>query len=96
MDENERNQVYSYAPGQNSSPISILKDKHCEELAFPAIFMGEKRPSNSIPLHYSQIVKSELRRTDRRVAKNPENIFFKTKKLQLKQLTDKININENI
>ena len=92
VDENERNQVYSYAPGQNSSPISILKDKHCEELAFPAIFMGEKRPSNFIPLHYSQIVKSELRRTDRRVAKNPENIFFKTKKLQLKQLTDKINI----
>ena len=35
---------------------------------------------------------AKLRRTDRRVAKNPENIFFKTKKLQLKQLTDKINI----
>ena len=35
-------------------------------------------------VHYSDICKSELRRSDRRAAMNVENIFYKTKKLQMK------------
>ena len=31
--ECERNHVFSLAPGKGTKPISIFKDKHCEELA---------------------------------------------------------------
>ena len=61
--------------------------QYCEELAYPNIFCGQRRADNSerfVPVHYSDICKSELRRTDRRAAKCVENIFFKTKKLQMK------------
>ena len=37
-------------------------------------------------MHYSDICKSELRQSDRRAAMCVENIFFKTKKLQMKIL----------
>ena len=41
---------------------------------------------------YSDICKSELRRSDRRAAMCVENIFFKTKKLQMKILLGKSEI----
>ena len=41
-------------------------------------------------MHYSEICKSELRRSDRRAAMYVENIFFKTKKLQMKILLGKL------
>ena len=66
-----------------------LRDKYSEELAYPGIFLGQKRPDNTNRLtsvHYSDICKSELRRSDRRAAMCVENIFFKTKKLQMKIL----------
>lgn len=64
-----------------------------EELAFPTIFCGERRAQNSerkVRLKYSDICKSELRQRDRRAAQSTANIFFKAKKLQLKQIQDKI------
>ena len=70
--------MYEFAPGQPNIPLSILKNKLCEELAFPSVFMGEKHPTNKIKVHYSTIVKSELRNCDRRVAENIENIFLST------------------
>ena len=73
----------------NNTPISIFRDKYSEELAYPGIFLGQKRPDNTNRLtsvHYSDICKSELRRSDRRAAMCVENIFFKTKKLQMKIL----------
>ena len=64
--------------------LEILK--YSEELAYPGIFLGQKRSDNDsriTPVHYSEICKSELRRSDRRAAMCVENIFFKTKKLQM-------------
>jgi hypothetical protein len=69
--------------------MSIFRDKYSEELAYPGIFLGQKRPDNTNRLtkvHYSEICKSELRRSDRRAAMCVENIFFKTNKLQMKIL----------
>jgi hypothetical protein len=66
---------------------SIFRDKYSEELAYPGIFIGQKRPDNTNRLtkvHYSEICKSELRRSDRRAAMYVENIFFKMKKSQMK------------
>ncbi len=95
MEENERQYILNVAPAEGSRPISVFRDKYSEELAYPGIFLGEKRPENDnrhTPVHYSDICKSELRRSDRRAAKCVENIFFKTKKLQMKNILGKSQI----
>ena len=53
------------------------------------MFLGQRRPENKkhmVELHYSEICKSELRRSNRRAAMCVENIFCKTKTLQMKIL----------
>ena len=87
--DNECQYILNVAPGEGSRPMSIFRDKYSEELAYPGIFLGQKRPDNANRLsdvHYSEICKSELRRSDRRAAMCVENIFFKAKKLQMKIL----------
>jgi hypothetical protein len=55
-------------------------DAYSEELAFSNIFMGSSRPENhKVKIQYSKIVKSELRRSDRILAR----YFFKLKKVQM-------------
>ena len=91
----ERQQIYNIAPGEGSVPLSIFRDKYSEELAYPGIFLGQKRPEKEqrlVDVHYSDICKSELRRSDRRAAMCVENIFFKTKKLEMKILLGKSQI----
>ena len=95
LEDSERAQIYNIAPGEGSTPLSIFTDKYSEELAYPGIFLGQKRPENEerlVDVHYSDICKSELRRSDRRAAMCVENIFFKTKKLQMKVLLGKSQI----
>ena len=92
LDDTEWQQIYNIAPGEGSVPLSIFRDKYSEELAYPGIFLGQRRPENKervVDVHYSDICKSELRRSDRRAAMSVENIFFKTKKLQMKILLGK-------
>ena len=92
LDDNERQQIYNIAPGEGSIPLSIFRDRYSEELAYPGIL---KRPENEqrlVDVHYSHICKSELRRSDQRAAMSVENIFFKTKKLQMKILLEKSQI----
>ncbi|CAB4003438.1 ATP-dependent DNA helicase PIF1 [Paramuricea clavata] len=89
VDDTERQHIYNVAPGEGSRPLSIFRDQYSEELAYPGIFLGQKRPDEKHRLtrvHYSEICKSELRRSDRRAAMCIENIFFKTKKMQMKLL----------
>lgn len=93
VDFREFNQVLSVAPGEGNSPLSIFQDKNVEFLAFPAIYCGETRPDNNsriVPVHYSSICKWELRNVDRRCASCVPNLFFKLKKLQIKQIQDKV------
>jgi hypothetical protein len=82
--------ILSCAPSEYNQPISILNDD-IEELAYPTIFCGQRRPSHRrVRVSYGDICKSELRNKDRRAARSISNIFFKTKKLQMKQIKDKI------
>lgn len=93
VDFREFNQVLSIAPGENFSPLSIFQDKNAEFLAFPTIYCGEARPDNkfrSVPLHYSTICKWELRNVDRRCAQCVPNLFYKLKRIQIKQIQDKV------
>ena len=95
LGDSECQYVLNVAPGEGNTPLSVFRDKYSEELAYPGIFLGQKRPDNDsriTPVHYSEICKSELRRSDRRAAVCVENIFFKTKKLQMKILLGKAQV----
>ena len=85
----------TFAPGEGQHPLSLYHDVDAEYLCFPTIFCGERRPSKeerTVPVYYSDIVKWELRSVDRRAAQSVPNIFFKHKKLQMKQISDKVNL----
>ena len=95
IEPNERDMIYNFAPGEGSVPVSVFLEKDIEELAFPSIFCGESRAPNEerpVSVTYGEIVKSELRNRDRRAALLTENIFFKTKKLQMKILLDQAHL----
>ena len=90
-DHNEWQCILNLAPAKGSMPLSVFRDEYSEELAYPGIFLGQKRPGQKdrlVKVLYSGICKSELR-SDRRAAKNVENIFYKAKKLQMKILLGK-------
>ena len=93
--DNKYDKVFTFAPGEGQHPLSLYQDKDAEYLCFPTIFCGQTPPSRDerlVPVHYSDIVKWELRSVDRRAAQSVPNIFFKHKKLQMKQITDKVNL----
>ncbi|XP_069136358.1 uncharacterized protein [Argopecten irradians] len=93
--DTDTNKVYVFAPGENQRPLSLYEDKDAEYLCFPTIFCGQKRKENTerqTPVHYSDIAKWELRSVDRRAAHSVPNIFFKLKKIQAKQISDKVNL----
>ena len=76
--DNEWQYILNLAPAEGSRPLSVFRDKFSEEMAYPGIFLGQGRPENDkrlTPVHYSEICKSELRRSDRRAAMCVENIF---------------------
>ena len=93
--ENKYDKVITFAPGEGQHPLSLYHDADAEYLCFPTIFCGQRRPSKeerTVAVHYSDIVKWELRSVDRRAAQSVPNIFFKHKKLQMKQISDKVNL----
>ena len=92
--ENKYDKVITFAPGEGQHPLSLYHDVDAEYLCFPTIFCGQRRPSKerTVQVHYSDIVKWELRSVDRRAAQSVPNIFFKHKKLQMKQISDKVNL----
>ena len=95
LEESEQQHILNIAPAEGNRPLSVSRDKYCEELAYPGIFLGQARPESNLPkvkVYYSDICKSELRRSDRRAAMCIENIFYKAKKLQMKILLGKSHI----
>lgn len=94
-DFREFNRILNIAPAEGNHPLSIFQDKFSEFLCFPTIYCGQPREDNNdreIPLHYSTICKWELRNVDRRVAQNITNLFYKLKKVQIKQIADKVSL----
>ena len=81
--------IISFSPGEGNRPLGIFIDKDAEFLSFPTIYCGKRQADNSerlVPVHYSTICKWELRSQDRRVAQSVPNIFYKLKKLQIRQI----------
>jgi hypothetical protein len=93
IDSVQYDAVYSFAPVENARPLSIFMGKNSEKLAYPNKFWGRSRPNQfRTKLQYNDIVKCELRRSDRRVAQCPENLFFKLNKVQMNIITGRINV----
>ena len=93
IDSGHCDRVYSFAPAEDNKPISIFLDANSEELSYPKIFWGHARAqSHPVKIHYNSIVKSELRRSDRRVATCIDNLFYKLKKCQMHSVTSKLNV----
>lgn len=91
----DMNQVYTFAPGEGQRPLSLYQDQAAEYLSFPTIFCGKERLSDEqreVRVSYADIAKWELRSFDRRAAQSVPNLFFKLKKIQMKQVTDKCNL----
>ena len=91
----DMNQVYTFAPGEGQRPLSLYQDQTAEFLSFPTIFCGKGRLQDEnriVHVSYSDIAKWELRSLDRRAAQSVPNLFFKLKKIQIKQVTDKCNL----
>jgi len=85
--------VYTFASSEGNKPISVFVDKYSEELSFPNTFWGTACPdTHPVKIHYSDIVKSELRRSDRRCVTCIDNIFYKLKKCQMQAVTGKVNV----
>ena len=84
MTENVEN-IITFAPGEGNKPFSIFMNKDSQFLSFPIIYCGKTRPDKA-EVHYSTMCKWELKRQDRRVAQSLPNIFYKLKKLQIKQI----------
>jgi hypothetical protein len=94
-EENMQSKNYTFAPGEGQHPLSLYQDVDSEYLCFPTIFCGQRRLDNDdrlVPVHYSDIAKWELRCVDRRAAQSVPNIFFKLKKIQMKQINDKVQL----
>ena len=71
LDDNERQQIHNVAPGEGNRPLSIFRDQYSEELAYPGMFLVQKRTDDKerlTSIYYRDICKSELR-SDRRAAK---------------------------
>ncbi|XP_061399099.1 uncharacterized protein LOC133334797 [Musca vetustissima] len=77
--ENVPHQRVVMAPGEGRRPIDMIIDADSEELAFVSIYCGKKR---SCAESYSKIVRSELRRYDRRCCR-VDKILYSYKKLEL-------------
>ena len=62
LEGSERAKIYNLAPDKRSVLLSIFRDKYSEELAYPGIFLGQKKPENDdrlVDVHYSDICKSK-------------------------------------
>ncbi|GIX77935.1 ATP-dependent DNA helicase [Caerostris darwini] len=80
------------APGEDQMPLSVLFDDLAEELSYPRIYCGYMRrfTRKKLPT-YSEIIKSELRRYDRRGA-TPQKILYNHPKNLHKLLLSSIQI----
>lgn len=73
--------ILKIAPGQNSTPLSVVYDRYSEELSFPDIYDGVGREFTCRKaVTHQMMANSEIRRSDRRGAR-PEHIFFMAIKL---------------
>lgn len=81
----------SLAPGEDK-PVSILMDKHAEELSFPTIYGGQFRTyRDGVTVTPFIQATSELRRTDRR-ATDPQHLLYIAAKIMKLRVIGCVNV----
>ena len=81
--------ITTFAPWEGNNPLGKFMDKDSEFLSFPTKYSGKTQADNkdrTTPVHYSTICKWELISQDKRVPQSAIAIFYKLKKLQMKQI----------
>ncbi|CAG5050266.1 unnamed protein product [Parnassius apollo] len=79
LDENQDLSIVM-APGEGERPISLLFDRHLEELAFIKVHCAIER-KYLVNLSHSEVTRSEISRNDRRAVR-PDYLFTALKKQQ--------------
>lgn len=75
----------SIAPGEYKRPVSILMDKHAEELSFPTIYEDKFRIyRDSVTVTPFMQATSELRLTDRRATDKQHILYIAAKITRLR------------
>ena len=88
-------EIYSIAPGESKHPVSFMKDKRCEELAFPVLFPKGRygyTTERKIQLTPTKYFNARLLHHSGRFASNPEYLFFAQFIIEQKKVSDSINI----
>jgi hypothetical protein len=73
------NEVYNIAPSENKHPVSLMTDKHCEELAFPVLFPKGRfgyTAERKVKLTLVKYFNARLLHCSGRFATNSEYLFF--------------------
>ena len=58
VEDNDWQYIPNLVPDEGSRPLSVLRDKFSEEMAYLGIFLGQGRPENDkrlTPVHYTEI-----------------------------------------
>lgn len=81
------------APGEKSTPLSILRDTDSDFLSFPKVLCGEpiKPISDGKPVSYASVIKSLIRHFDRRAVRTDVLFYIDAKKL-VQHLSSKLNV----
>ena len=88
-------EIYNIAPGENKHPVSLMTDKHCEELAFPVLFPNGKfgyTAERDVKLSPVKYFNARLLHYGGWFATNPEYLFFAQFIMEQKKVSDSINI----
>lgn len=80
------------APGEKSTPLSLLFDEYAEELSFPTIYGGHFRTyRDGINVTSFMQATSELRRTDRR-GNDPQHLLYLAAKILRQRVSKSMSI----
>lgn len=80
------------APGENNLPVSLLFDKHAEELSFPSIYLGQFRQfREGVFVTPFMMANSELRRSDRRGV-TPHHLLYMAMKIMRIRVKDSLTV----
>ena len=95
LQPSDGNEIFSIAPAEGNTPLSLLTDPNAEHLAFPTLFPKGRfgyTYKRDTKLHHRQYLNARLLNVDTRFATNTDYIFFSQFHVEKKQLLDNVQI----
>jgi hypothetical protein len=92
QDDSLISRIVRIAPGEGKTPLSLLRDLEAQVLSFPSIYGATSRQfKQGLKVSYTDIVKSEMRRYDRRAC-TTANLLYSCKVLQTHRVANAISL----